>query len=130
MADRAVAVIVQNKHLLVIHRQKPDQDYYVLPGGSVEEGESIKQACIREVEEETGLIVVLQEQIWTHVNNVRSEHYFRVTVVGGELQLSYPEAARQSPFNRYTLKWVDAEQLAQINLQPTALRDVVRRYMQ
>ena len=63
MANRAVAVIVQNKHLLVIHRQKPGQDYYVLPDGSVEPGESIKQACVREVQEETGLHVVLQEQI-------------------------------------------------------------------
>lgn len=97
----------------------------MLPGGSVEEGEKVEQACVREVQEETGLVVSLQEQIWTNVNNGRIEHYFLAPVVRGELRLGYPEAARQSPTNRYTLSWIDAEQLAQINLQPLALREVV-----
>ena len=125
MADRAVAMIVQNARLLVIHRQKPDQDYYVLPGGSVEEGESIEQACVREAKEETGLDVVLHEHIWIHHNGARTEHYFLATVVGGELRLGYPEAARQSPTNRYTLQWIDVQRLMQIDLQPAAARGCV-----
>ena len=129
MADRAAALIVQNKRLLVIYRQKLDREYYVLPGGSVEPGESIEQACVREVREETGLDVVIQRQIWTYVNNGRTEHYFWATVVGGKVLLGYPEGARQSASNRYTLGWIDAQQLAQINLQPAALREVVQHYL-
>jgi len=129
MADRAVAVMVQNRCLLVIHRQKLDRKYYVLPGGSVEEGESLEQACVREVQEETGLVVSIQEQIWTSVNNGRTEHYFLATVVRGELRLGYPEAARQSPSNRYMLQWINVQRLMQIDLQPAAAREAVRRYV-
>jgi 8-oxo-dGTP pyrophosphatase MutT (NUDIX family) len=125
MNDRAVAVIVQNRCLLVIHRQKPGKDYYVLPGGSVEQGETPEIACVREAQEETGLAVTLEEKLWTYNNGGRTEHYFLVTVEGGTLQLGYPEAERQSPDNRYTLEWIDAERLAQINLQPADVRDVV-----
>jgi 8-oxo-dGTP pyrophosphatase MutT (NUDIX family) len=129
MTDRAVAVIVQNKRLLVIHRQKGGRDYYVLPGGSVEEGEEIEQACVREAKEETGLDIVLHEQIWLYHNGARTEHYFLAAVVGGTLQLGYPEIARQDRDNRYTLRWINREHVGQINLQPMVLREVVQRYV-
>ncbi len=129
MNDRAVAVIVQNRCLLVIHRQKVGRDYYVLPGGSVEPGETPEIACVREAQEETGLAVTLKEQLWTHNNGGRTEHYFSAMVESGTLQLGYPEAERQSPDNRYILEWIDAERLAQINLQPDALHHVVLPYV-
>lgn len=43
--------------LLLIH--KVDNDFWALPGGGMELGESIVDAAVREVVEETGLTVVL-----------------------------------------------------------------------
>lgn len=51
-----VAVLQEGKILLT---QREDFETWVLPGGGVEEGESLAQAAIREVKEETGLDVEL-----------------------------------------------------------------------
>ncbi len=45
-------IIMKNGKILMIHSLK--YDYYKLPGGGIEEGESYEEALIREVKEESG----------------------------------------------------------------------------
>ena len=54
-----LAIILNNKQEILFVRQKtgPFKGWWLLPGGKVEFGETIKDAVIREVEEETGLLV-------------------------------------------------------------------------
>lgn len=47
------AVIIRKGRILLVHS---NQDYYKLPGGGVEDGESYLVALLREVAEETGYI--------------------------------------------------------------------------
>src|ERR1039458_8319857 len=50
------AAIVRNGRVLIVRRaQPPAHGLYTLPGGGVELGETLEQAVIREVREETGL---------------------------------------------------------------------------
>jgi len=52
------AVIVNQGRVLLVQRgREPLKGHWSLPGGLVEVGESLKTAVIREVEEETGLLV-------------------------------------------------------------------------
>ncbi len=125
MRQRATAIIVQDKKLLVIHRLKYGRDYYTLPGGGVEIDETFEEACIREVKEETGLDVVSIRQVRKYYTFEREEAYFIVQVTPGEPALTGgPELEHQSPDNRYTFEWVDAKRLAAINLQPEASRRI------
>src|SRR6202035_4771581 len=53
----AVNAFVQNEEgrILMIHRT--DNDLYSIPGGQLEPGETLTQAAVREVNEETGIDV-------------------------------------------------------------------------
>jgi 8-oxo-dGTP diphosphatase len=53
-------------HVLLIRRgAKPFQGRYALPGGSVREDESLDEAAVRELREETGIAEVYLEQLYT-----------------------------------------------------------------
>ncbi|HLE13449.1 MAG TPA: NUDIX domain-containing protein [Anaerolineales bacterium] len=124
MRNRAAAIIVRNEKLLLIHRQKPGQDYYKLPGGGVEFDESVEEACIREVKEETGLDVLSLQLVYKYLYRGSEEVCFVVRVPPEEPVLGGSEAKRHSPTNSYTFEWVDAAQLAEINLLPAAARRI------
>lgn len=52
------AVLVHEGRVLLVRRGKqPLRGRWVVPGGTVELGESLEQALVREIEEETGLVV-------------------------------------------------------------------------
>ena len=51
-------VVTYNNHVLLIHRAKPPfENKLVLPGGHVESNETMLEAAVRELREETCLIV-------------------------------------------------------------------------
>ena len=54
-----VDCVVFNKNNLVLIRRlcEPFKGLYALPGGFVNIGESVEMACLRELKEETGLII-------------------------------------------------------------------------
>lgn len=51
-------ITIAGREIILIERTKPPfEDKLVLPGGHIEDGESEKAACVRELEEEIGLTV-------------------------------------------------------------------------
>ncbi len=56
---RACAAIVQNKKILMVLHRSSSREYWTLPGGGIEPGETPEQTAVREVKEETGLDVTM-----------------------------------------------------------------------
>jgi 8-oxo-dGTP diphosphatase len=127
MSPRAIAVVINDGAVVVMHRVKEGSAYYTLPGGSVEDDESIADACVRELREETGLDGRVVRRLMTLDNSGRAEHYFLVAAEHDELYLGEPEAARTSASNRYTPMWLPANQLTRVDLRPEAARLMLLR---
>jgi ADP-ribose pyrophosphatase YjhB (NUDIX family) len=56
----SVAILYENKILLT---KRKDVGFWCIPGGSVEDGETVSQSALREVKEETGLDVELKRLV-------------------------------------------------------------------
>lgn len=118
MSERVAVVIRDNDRILLMHRAKQGREYYAVPGGSVEAGETLEEACLREAREETGLTIELHPERRSFLNQGRQEHVFLATNYRGEVRLGGPELERQSPDNQYRLEWVPLERLAELTVFP------------
>ncbi|TDL30884.1 NUDIX hydrolase [Jeotgalibacillus sp. S-D1] len=87
----AAAIIVNDKNEIVLI--KGPRRGWEMPGGQVEEGESIRDAAIRETKEECGLDIEITRfcGIYQNVNGSICNTLFLGKAVGGELTTS-PES--------------------------------------
>jgi len=90
-------ICMDNERLLVIHKGKgPYANRFDLPGGSLEEGESLSDAMDREFLEETGLVIHFKQNIgisdymfswkwreFTHVHHIAV--FYEVADFSGEV---------------------------------------------
>lgn len=125
---RAAAVVVRDRDVLVVLRERDGRRYAVLPGGGVESDETPQAACRRELREETGLDGVVEELLPVGVDRAVPAVYFRVRITGGTLGLpaGSPEAASASPTNRYDPEWVPVDELDRFGLVPDEAVRAVR----
>ena len=93
------SVIVSNGSVVLVRRESnPDYGLWSIPGGLVEKGETLREACARESLEETGIVVDVKEPLEILDRIVYDEegrvkyHFvivdFRADPVGGELKAS------------------------------------------
>jgi 8-oxo-dGTP diphosphatase len=68
------------KVLLIKRKNEPYKDYWALPGGYVEDGESLIQGAVRELKEETGITDVKLTQVAAFGDPGRDPRGWQVTV--------------------------------------------------
>src|SRR6266568_4306337 len=84
------ALIFNGESILLAHRR--DIDWWNLPGGGMEAGETVDEAIIREVREETGLEVEVDQLVGVYSKPLKQEVVlaFRCRVISGT-----PRATRE-----------------------------------
>jgi len=84
MRTRAGIVLIEDNKVALIERHRAGLDYYVFPGGGVDEGETVEQGAIREAREELGIEVALKQKLMVVYFDQSHQIYFLAERVSGE----------------------------------------------
>jgi 8-oxo-dGTP diphosphatase len=106
---RVGALLRRGDEILLIHRFRDGSEYWVLPGGGVEGEETLEEALLREVLEETSLAVSEFKLLGEHDREDGGKHIFYEIVADGDPVLGGPEKDGMDENNVYILEWVNKD---------------------
>lgn len=105
-------IVIKDSRMLISHEVKADA--YIIPGGGLEEGETLEECCAREVCEETGSIVKPVCHFLT-INEYYEEykfisHYFLCEIIGK----STPRLTADELERGLIPEWIDPEKMLEL----------------
>ena len=126
---RSSGIVIDKNNVALMHRIKDGYEYWVFPGGGIEENETIEDALSREMVEELDIEVKQKRFLFKIENASRSEYYFLITEYEGQPRIGGPELERMNKENQYILIWFPVEQLNSINLFPGKAKEMVSKLL-
>jgi 8-oxo-dGTP pyrophosphatase MutT (NUDIX family) len=118
--ERASGVIIRGNKILLLFREKNNKQYYILPGGGIEPGETPEQAMIREIAEECSSRCIIIKFLFSQTNEGRPAYYFLLDLENKEPELGGPEIKKQSESNHYEFVWLGYDEFLNLtNFNPT-----------
>ena len=110
------AIVIKDNNLLVMHRNKFGSKYDNLPGGKVEIGETLEQALVREIDEETSIAIANPRLVFVqHAEPLYGDQFiFLCDYVSGEPALrptSEEALINKMGQNLFEPGWLPAEKL-------------------
>ena len=121
------AVIIQNSKILLLKRKDSSKFFpkaWDFAGGKVEPGETVEQAVVREVKEETGLDVIPEKIVGEFPFEASGKqvmfHVFEIRPIDHDISDSIVLSADHSEFI-----WVEKNDLMKLDLAPA-----VRKYFE
>ena len=118
MRVSARAIIIENEKVLLMFRRKLDGDkikeYYVVPGGGQDEGETLEQTVKRELNEELGVEIEIIKFVGEETFKESNSHYYLCKITNGVPALGGEELERMTEENFYEPRWVKIKKLDEI----------------
>lgn len=109
-----------NDNVLLIERYRREGDnllhYFTIPGGGVEEGETFKEAAIRETLEETCVNTSVIEYLEDEDYGSGICHWYYLKYLSGTPTLGGEEKEYNNPNNSYKVVLIKMEDLDKINI--------------
>lgn len=132
----ARAVIIDQEHILLCKTVDLPINFYFLPGGHVEHGESVSSALIREIYEETGaknvvikkFLGVLEYSFEPGYSSIchNQEYNFIFEVSSEELKVDNKILQME---DHIEVLWVPLDIIADIDFRAEPLKDLVKKWL-
>ena len=129
---RASAIIFIDNKLITVYRQKFEgcilKTYYTIPGGGVENGESIIDAVKREILEEIGITVEITDKYFYLEKEETDEYFYIANYVSGDIGTGTgPEFTSRNieKYGTYEIRLVQKEDIKEINLLPQEAKEYI-----
>jgi ADP-ribose pyrophosphatase YjhB (NUDIX family) len=122
---RVAVIVIQDERVLLVAHQFPGQRRaWLLPGGSVELGETFIEAAIREAREETGLEVEIEKLVfWREFFDWRYalELTFLARPTGGQLRVGHDPEFHDHVQVIKQVRWCALAELPKLDIAPQVL---------
>ncbi|MFB9278769.1 NUDIX hydrolase [Cohnella cellulosilytica] len=106
---RVTGVLIEDEKVLLVKQNVTSERKWSLPGGRVEQGETLEEAIVREIEEETGLAAKVSKLLYLCDKPDASPSLLHITFLlekaGGEVRL---------PSNEFDLNPISAVEMVPI----------------
>ena len=118
--------------VLLLKRRRRDKDtileYYAIPGGGREEGETLEDAAIRELKEETSINVQIDKYLRREEYDKGVCYYYLTTYQDGEIKLGGEEKEQNNPDNYYEIALVDIKEVENLKIYGIGVEMILEAY--
>jgi len=128
--NRASAIIPYHEGLVVIKRIKgkgeEKEEYYTIPGGGQEEGETIQEATIREIREELGIEINLTDKCYELESQGRKQYFFVAEYKSGKIGSGKGDEMTNIDYEKYGAyvpEIIPKEEIKKIRLLPEEIKN-------
>ena len=129
---RASAVIFLDDKLITVYREKMVdgilKKYYVIPGGGVEENETIEDATKREILEEVGIEIQLTDKYFYLEKEKAEEYFYIANYISGKIGTGTgPEFTDRDveKYGTYEIRLIEKDDIKDINLLPPEAKEYI-----
>ena len=128
-------IVNYNDKIVLIHRIKTKddgtvRDYYVTPGGKIEENESQEEALRREIKEELGIEIEIKDlclELDDRDYNDSFQYFYNCNYKAGELGTGDgPEFTDKENYKGvFEIVLVDKKEISKLNLVPEKIKEIL-----
>ncbi len=128
-------IVNYNDKIVLIHRIKTKddgtvRDYYVTPGGKIEENESHEEALRREIKEELGIKIEIKDlclELDDRDYNDSFQYFYNCNYKAGELGTGDgPEFTDKENYKGvFEIVLVDKKEISKLNLVPEKIKEIL-----
>lgn len=128
-------IVNYNDKIVLIHRIKTKddgtvRDYYVTPGGKIEENESHEEALSREIKEELGIEIEIKDlclELDDRDYNDSFQYFYNCNYKAGELGTGDgPEFTDKENYRGvFEIVLVDKKEISKLNLVPEKIKEIL-----